>query len=196
MLNAVETLRTLLSSNIVRFTFRKVDGTIRTAIGTRNLTIAQAYLRTKAETRDFEIPIPKGEEQPYSYYDLEKNGWRSFRPTLLVSIDGVVDMPETPVREIPVERVAPVSETPVDRLPIGGGISVGIPNGTTAKIGGVEVPVKDIIRLVLTSLGGVETENEQTARELTELLERAETIKEQLRGAINYIDNLVACLKK
>lgn len=144
-------LRTLLAHNIVRFTFRKVDGTIRTAVGTRNLALAQAYLRTKPETRYYEIPTPKGEEQPNSYYDVEKNGWRSYRPESImptpfqiVPVENPVSTPApvkpvehptpTPTREIPMGR-KPVS-TPTEKggeMPTGGfgfgGFGGGLPLG-------------------------------------------------------------------
>ena len=63
------TLRSLLRSNIVAFTYRKVNGEIRHAIGTRNLTLASAYTNTR-------IPTPTGDMQPNSYYDVQSNGWR------------------------------------------------------------------------------------------------------------------------
>lgn len=146
-----KTLRSLLAHYIVRFTFRKVDGTIRNAVGTRNLALAQAYLQTKPETRGFVIPTPKGEEQPYSYYDIEKNGWRSYKPENLIRIDGFVELP-TPVRTIPVEKPVstptekPVSKpTPTERekgeeMPTGGGFGGGLPLGGFG--GGKGEPVK------------------------------------------------------
>lgn len=76
-------LHKLLANNIVSFTFEKVDGTIRHAIGTRNLSMAENYTGTT-------IPTPKGEEQPNSYYDVEKMGWRSYKPENLIGIDGFV----------------------------------------------------------------------------------------------------------
>lgn len=97
------TLRTLLRSSVVRFTFVKVNGELRHAIGTRNLSIAR-----KATGCD--IPTPKGEEQPNSYFDLEKMGWRSYRPDSLVSIDEVIPYE----REIPVEKATPKDEKPLD----------------------------------------------------------------------------------
>lgn len=106
-MNAVETLRTLLAKNIVRFTYQKVDGEIRHAVGTRNLDIARAKTGV-------DIPAPRFGEQPYSYYDVEKMGWRSYKPELLISIDGVtpveyVDL-RKPVKEIPVLGGKPFSE--------------------------------------------------------------------------------------
>lgn len=141
-----KTLRSLLAHYIVRFTFRKVDGTIRNAVGTRNLALAQAYLQTKPETRGFVIPTPKGEEQPYSYYDIEKNEWRSYKPENLIRIDGFVELPN-PVRTIPVEK--PVSTpTPTEKpvstptgkggeMPLGGGFGFGGFGGGLPLGGGV-----------------------------------------------------------
>lgn len=122
----VETLRTLLKTNIVCFTYKKVNGEIRVARGTRNLSIASAL--------GYSVPTPKNEEQPYSYYDLDCEGWRSYRPENLISIDGVIARTDTifaktPTipNEIPVEKKekpvvvvgAPV-HTPVKEIPVGG----------------------------------------------------------------------------
>lgn len=126
-MNAVESLRTLLAKNIVRFTYQKVDGTIRHAVGTRNLDIA------RAKTGE-DIPAPRFGEQPYSYYDVEKKGWRSYKPELLISIDGVtpveyVDLRETPTakREIPVEMPSHTDNLPMSEILKGlfGGVGFG-----------------------------------------------------------------------
>ena len=98
-------LHTLLAYNIVSFTYRKVNGEIRHAKGTRNLDLAR-------NTTGEYIPNPKGAEQPNSYYDVQSNGWRSYKPENLVSIDGVyaredtdfAKKPELPKREIPVVK--------------------------------------------------------------------------------------------
>ena len=82
MENLSDTLHSLLAHNIVYFTYRKVNGEIRKAIGTRNLTLAEIHTGTS-------IPTPKGAEQPYSYYDVEKMGWRSYKPENIISINGV-----------------------------------------------------------------------------------------------------------
>ena len=75
-------LHSLLAHNIVRFTFKKVNGKIRHAIGTRNLTLAELHTGNN-------IPKPKGYENPTAYYDVEACGWRSYREENLISIDGV-----------------------------------------------------------------------------------------------------------
>lgn len=141
------TLRTLLANNIVYFTFRKVNGEIRHAVGTRNIILAENY------TSQF-IPRPLGEEQPNSYYDVEKKGWRSYKPENLISIDRVNDFdyatsepiqqtkkPELPKREIPVSKPIGGAEihTPTPALDgilgglMGGIFGGGIPQGEIRK---------------------------------------------------------------
>lgn len=121
-MNEIEnTLRTLLRNNIVAFTFRKKNGEIRHAIGTRNLTLAENYTGRK-------IPTPTGNEQPTSYYDLERDDWRSWKEGNVINIDGCkmgwratelgLRSAETPKREIPVQK--PVSES----KPTGGGADI------------------------------------------------------------------------
>ena len=97
------TLRTLLRNNIVAFTYRKVNGEIRHAIGTRNLTLAEIHTGAS-------ILRPKNEEQPNSYYDVEKMGWRSYKPELLISIDGVYALDEAPTKK----PELPKRETPAN----------------------------------------------------------------------------------
>ena len=88
-------LHNLMKRNVVEFTFRKKDGTIRHARGTRNLNIASVAL-------GYAVRVPKGEEQPNSYYDLDKDGWRSYIPANVMSIDRIVPMPSVSemVREV------------------------------------------------------------------------------------------------
>lgn len=117
------TLRSLLRSNIVAFTYRKVNGEIRHAIGTRNLTLASAYTNTR-------IPTPTGDMQPNSYYDVQSNGWRSWKTGYVISIDGQAEMPKR-TAEIPVEmtaKSAPKREIPINK-PTTGGVSGGKPMG-------------------------------------------------------------------
>ena len=67
-----EAIKERLSSGDVHFTYRKKDGTEREAYGTRNLDII---------TRHCAIPSGNGSEKGgvITYYDLNSNGWRSFR---------------------------------------------------------------------------------------------------------------------
>ena len=126
------TLRDLLRRNIVSFTYRKVNGEIRHAIGTRNLSLAERYTETN-------IPTPTGDMQPNSYYDVQSNGWRSWKTGYVISIDGFAEMPKATAK-IPVEMTAtiPVREIPVQK-PVSeskpmGGVSGGKPMGGGADI--------------------------------------------------------------
>lgn len=66
----------LLKTSRVKFTYTKTDGTTRKAVG----TLCEAYMP--------KLPQKKDDEKAYSrtfpessilYFDLEKNGFRSFR---------------------------------------------------------------------------------------------------------------------
>lgn len=138
------TLRTLLAYNIVSFTFRKVNGEIRHAKGTRNLTLAESHTKT-------DIPKPRGEEQPNAYYDVEVMGWRSYKPENLISIDGVVACTDTDF----IKKPAMPTEPPKREIPISkpmGGISGGQPISGGADIdkilgsifGGFGMPMGDM----------------------------------------------------
>ena len=104
------TLHTLLAHNIVYFTFRKVNGEIRHAVGTRNLDIARNH------TGEY-IPNPRCEEQPNSYYDVEKMGWRSYKPENLISIDGVITRTDTDFAKKPTPLNEPPKEAKKPELP-------------------------------------------------------------------------------
>ena len=159
---AANALRTLLANNIVSFTFRKVNGEIRHAKGTRNLDIARNH------TGEY-IPTPKGEEQPNSYYDVEVMGWRSYKPENLISIDGVYAREDTdfakkpttpnvetkrgelPKREIPVQK--PVSGG-IDIGKLFGGLFGGVGFGDRDFGGGTdEIPVAKVGKPIATDKG-------------------------------------------
>lgn len=123
-------LHNLMKRNIVEFTFRKKDGTIRHARGTRNLNIASVAL-------GYAVRIPKGEEQPNSYYDLDKDGWRSYIPANVMSIDRIVPMPSISemVREV-YGNEEPKNEGRKEvgvGIGVGGGFGVGIGGGSESK---------------------------------------------------------------
>ena len=66
----IETLTSLIKSNIMEVTFTKVNGEKRTM----NCTLIENYLPTynEASTR-------KKNEDVLSVWDVDKGGWRSFR---------------------------------------------------------------------------------------------------------------------
>ena len=137
-------LHTLLAQNIVSFTFRKVNGEIRHARGTRNLTIAE-------NATGVCIPTPKGEEQPNSYYDVEKMGWRSYKPENLISIDGVLprtEKPTTPNVETKKGEL-PKREIPTSKPMGNGGADInkilgGIFGGFGMPMGEIRKPMEDL----------------------------------------------------
>lgn len=148
-MNEIEnTLRTLLAHNIVYFTYRKVNGEIRHAIGTRNLTLAEIHTHTT-------IPTPQGAEQPHSYYDVEKMGWRSYKPENLISIDRVNDFnyaTSEPIKQTKKGEL-PKREIPISK-PMGGGADIDkLLGGLFGGIGfGGGIP-KEEIRKSMDKLG-------------------------------------------
>ena len=136
------TLHTLLAQNIVFFTFRKVNGEIRHAKGTRNILAAENY------TSQY-ISRPKGEEQPNSYYDVEKMGWRSYKPENLISIDGVLPRTEKPTLLNEPQKETKKPEPPKREIPINKPTEKGVANIDFDKIlggmfGGFGMPMGEI----------------------------------------------------
>lgn len=129
------TLRTLLAYNIVSFTFRKVNGEIRHAKGTRNLTLAESHTKT-------DIPKPRGEEQPNAYYDVEVMGWRSYKPENLISIDGVVACTDTDFIKKPAMPTEPPKRGIPISNPMGGGADIDKILGSI--FGGFGMPMGEI----------------------------------------------------
>lgn len=89
-----ENLKELLKDSVVNFTFRKKNGEIREAIGTRCLDIAEGIT---------ENDIPKGVKEEIdsviTFWDCEKHAWRSCIESSVISIDKVV--PKIDIINIP-----------------------------------------------------------------------------------------------
>lgn len=73
----ISEFKTALHNGVVKFTFTKKDGTIREAIGTTKMEYIGALDQNA---------LPKGTGRKVQnatdiicYYDLDKQGWRSFR---------------------------------------------------------------------------------------------------------------------
>ena len=73
----------LLQESVTHFWFRKADGSLRSAYGTLNMTIIERH-----------NGVPEGEERnarafsgAVSYYDLEKDAWRSFKADSIQEVD-------------------------------------------------------------------------------------------------------------
>lgn len=134
--NITNALLSLLKKGIVRFTYRKVDGTIREALGTRNLDIARDALNIC-------IPNPKsGYVNPTAYYDLEKEDWRSFKAENVISINGI-DIKN--IKGVRGSRIVKVGEPIAVEIPINCDESEVIPIGSANDIDfggmGVGIPI-------------------------------------------------------
>ena len=126
MQNITKALLSLLNKGIVNFTYRKVDGSIRTAVGTRNLCFA-------CQALGISIPMPKtGRNNPTAYYDIEKEDWRSFKAENVLSINGVE---LSQIKGIKDDRIVPIGSMEEVDIPInlGGGIGGGISKGEIRK---------------------------------------------------------------
>lgn len=79
----LERLKELLNTrSMIGFTYKKKNGEVRHAFGTKNLEVIKVV---------DENAIPSGngthKEGVVSYFDLDKNAWRSFKEDSLVDID-------------------------------------------------------------------------------------------------------------
>ena len=78
MTHTIEQVKNALQNYKVYFKFRKLDGTIRHALGTTNLN---------------DVPVvkhPKGIKAPakevVTFFDLQKDEWRSFRKDAFINL--------------------------------------------------------------------------------------------------------------
>ena len=78
-----ESFRDAISNGFARFTYRKKDGTTRTALGTRAPSLIPVDKAPKA------LPDGVWEDsvKAIPYFDLDKNEWRSFNVLNFVSLD-------------------------------------------------------------------------------------------------------------
>lgn len=81
----VSSLTSLLGSNAVKVTFTKVDGTVREMWCTRDPSLIPEQSQTQipaSATADRKV-----NESVLSVWDMEKEGWRSFRKDSIISFD-------------------------------------------------------------------------------------------------------------
>lgn len=76
-------LQRMLKKNVVKFVFEKTDGTQRTAVG----TLVSAYLPKVDKSAKQSNRKPNNSVQVF--FDMEKNAFRSFKKSNLLSIVGV-----------------------------------------------------------------------------------------------------------
>jgi hypothetical protein len=66
-----------LQTSIVKFQYVKKDGTIGEGFGTTNIMVIPQEKRPKGVMSDEALAVKNS--QTVSYYDLKKQGWRSFK---------------------------------------------------------------------------------------------------------------------
>lgn len=78
-LTALEKLKQMLKDGVVNFVYKKMNGEIREAYGTRADDILKGH---------GSAPTGKRRSSPatFPYYDIEKSDWRCFKPELLMRI--------------------------------------------------------------------------------------------------------------
>lgn len=83
-----ESFRDAISNGFARFTYRKTDGSIRTALGTRSLSLVPVDKLPKGDMSDGAATW-EDNVKAIPYFDLDKNEWRSFSVLNFVSLDKV-----------------------------------------------------------------------------------------------------------
>ena len=83
-----ESFRDALSNGFARFTYYKMDGTPRTALGTRSPSLIPVDKLPKGDMSDGSDTWGNS-AKAIPYFDLEKNEWRSFNVLHFISIDKV-----------------------------------------------------------------------------------------------------------
>ena len=75
-----------MQQDICHFTYEKANGEIRDAYGTRVRTLIEEHLAEKGAIQT-DRKRKGTNAASYSYYDLEKDEWRSFNVLRLLSVD-------------------------------------------------------------------------------------------------------------
>ena len=81
-----ESFRDAISNGFARFTYRKKDGTTRTALGTRAPSLIPIDKVPKGDMSDGAAAW-EDNVKAIPYFDLDKNEWRSFNVLNFVSLD-------------------------------------------------------------------------------------------------------------
>tara|TARA_R110000868_G_scaffold34853_5_gene125467 strand:- start:215 stop:454 length:240 start_codon:yes stop_codon:yes gene_type:complete len=71
MTNFANELRATLESSVAKFTYRKKDGQVREAVGTRNLSLIPSEVRPRWEIQDPNL------DKAVVYYDFDESAFRS-----------------------------------------------------------------------------------------------------------------------
>ena len=81
-----ESFRDAISNGFARFTYCKTDGSTRTALGTRALSLIPVDKMPKGDMSD-SAATWEDNVKAIPYFDLEVNEWRSFNVLNFVSLD-------------------------------------------------------------------------------------------------------------
>jgi hypothetical protein len=81
-----ESFRDAISNGFARFTYRKNDGSTRTALGTRAPSLIPIDKLPKGDMSD-DAAAWEDNIKAIPYFDLDKNEWRSFNVLNFVSLD-------------------------------------------------------------------------------------------------------------
>ena len=81
-----ESFRDAISNGLARFTYRKIDGSTRTALGTRALSLIPVDKIPKGDMSDGAATWEEN-VKAIPYFDLDVNEWRSFNVLNFVSLD-------------------------------------------------------------------------------------------------------------
>lgn len=85
LLILMEELKKRMKDDVVHFTFKKKDGTVRQAYGTRESEIIVRHEGAVLPDDKSKRQVHNGNTFPY--YDIERKAWRCFRMDMLMDID-------------------------------------------------------------------------------------------------------------
>ncbi len=73
-----------LQQTVLKFSYRKTDGSVRVAFGTLNQEVISRYApASSGDSRHRRVPS----EDVVTYFDIEALAWRSFRMDRFLAID-------------------------------------------------------------------------------------------------------------
>jgi hypothetical protein len=79
----IENVLSALNEGTARIRFTKTDGSVRELFGTRNPNL----IPTEFQPKDSESSTRKVNESVVTVFDLESNGWRSFKKDSLLDFE-------------------------------------------------------------------------------------------------------------
>ena len=78
----LQDLKKRMETEIVHFFYRKGDGSLRSAYGTRDHAFIKEHLGDPQKDSEKAKPI-----RTFTYFDIGREGWRSFRPESIDRLD-------------------------------------------------------------------------------------------------------------